>query len=268
MKMTVLMDNLAAADYLSEWGLAIYIEYGEKKFLLDTGASDAFAANAQRCAVDLSKVDYAVLSHAHFDHSDGMEAFFTLNQQAPMLLRPCKENCYANDTGEMEYVGIHPGWLARFHSRLQFIEGDHEICPGVKLLPHSLDMTEPGKRAMMYTLEGKEFFPELFKHEQSLVFETEKGLVIFNSCSHGGADNIIREVQLAYPQQKLYAMVGGFHLYNATPEEVAALADRIKATGIQQVVTGHCTGEAAYAILKEKLGDMVQQMYAGFTLTF
>ena len=107
-----------------------------------------------------------------------------------------------------------------------------------------------------------------FSHEQSLVFETEKGLVIFNSCSHGGADNIIREVQLAYPEQKLYAMIGGFHLYKATPEEVAALAERIKATGIQRVVTGHCTGEPAYAILKEKLGDMVQQMYAGFTLTF
>ncbi len=115
----------------------------------------------------------------------------------------------------------------------------------------------------MFTLENDLFFPELFAHEQSLVFETEKGLVIFNSCSHGGADNIIREVQRQYDDAPIYAIIGGFHLYKTSPEEVEAFAKRIEATGIQRVITGHCTGDEAYPILQQILGDKVSQMYSG-----
>ena len=84
MKIKVLMDNLPAANFLNEWGLSIYIEYGDKKILLDTGASEAFSHNAEVAGVDLSQVDVAVLSHAHYDHSDGMEAFFEQNKKSVM----------------------------------------------------------------------------------------------------------------------------------------------------------------------------------------
>jgi 7,8-dihydropterin-6-yl-methyl-4-(beta-D-ribofuranosyl)aminobenzene 5'-phosphate synthase len=108
MKIKVLMDNLPAVNYLNEWGLSIYIEYEDKKILLDTGASEGFSNNAKVAGVDLSKVDVAVLSHAHYDHSDGMGAFFEENQKASMLLRSsCKENCYSQKEEGMEYIGIH-----------------------------------------------------------------------------------------------------------------------------------------------------------------
>lgn len=74
MKATVVVDNRGNGILSGEWGLCIYIEYGEKHILLDTGASDLFVQNAEKLGLDLTAVDAAVLSHAHYDHANGMEA--------------------------------------------------------------------------------------------------------------------------------------------------------------------------------------------------
>ncbi len=63
-----------------------------------------------------------------------------------------------------------------------------------------------------------------FAHEQSLVFNTGEGLVIFNRCCHGGAANVINEVADTFPDKKVLALVDGFHLYNKTDGEVKELA--------------------------------------------
>lgn len=77
--------------------------------------------------------------------------------------------------------------------------------------------------------------PDDFSHEQSLVFDTEKGLCIFNSCSHTGAADIIEEVCKAFPGRRVYAYVGGFHLFRKPPEEVDPFAARLKALGLAPV---------------------------------
>lgn len=118
----------------------------------------------------------------------------------------------------------------------------------------------------MYIRSRDGWEPDDFSHEQSLVFETEEGLVIFNSCSHGGADNIINEVKATFPDKKVKAIIGGFHLYEKPKKEVRELAKRIKNTGIQEVYTGHCTGKKAYRVLKEELGDMVHQLNVGLEI--
>ena len=65
LKITSLMDNKALKGLKSEHGLSLLVEFGGKTYLLDTGASNAFASNAKMLGVDLFKVDAAVLSHAH-----------------------------------------------------------------------------------------------------------------------------------------------------------------------------------------------------------
>ena len=110
--------------------------------------------------------------------------------------------------------------------------------------------------------------PDDFAHEQSLVFETPKGLVVFNSCSHGGADTIIKEVAATFADRRIIALIGGFHLFMTPEKEVRALAERIRATGIERVYTGHCTGTKAFQILKEELGDQVEQLSTGLVMEF
>ncbi len=99
MKIQVLIDNIASCcgprKLFGEWGLSVYVEFEGKRYLLDTGASHLFAKNAGLMGVDLSKIDMGILSHAHFDHSDGMARFFALNKIAPFYLRKgAGENCY------------------------------------------------------------------------------------------------------------------------------------------------------------------------------
>ena len=90
--------------------------------------------------------------------------------------------------------------------------------------------------------------------------------MIFNSCSHAGPDNIISEVRAAFPGQKIAALIGGLHLYKLTDDEVRAFAGRLRATGVQRVFTGHCTGDRAFEVLKEELGDIVSQLRTGLEI--
>lgn len=265
MKATVLIDNIAENGMKDEWGLCVYIEHEGKNILLDTGASGKFILNAEKLGIDLSDVHCGVLSHAHFDHADGMENFFNSNSNAKFYLREdCKENCYGRRFIFSKYIGIRKGILQKFSHRIEYVEGDSEISKGVYLIPHKTEnLASIGKKAGMYLKENGKWMPDDFSHEQSLVIDTEKGLVIFNSCCHGGADNIIKEVSATFPEKKIYAIIGGFHLYQSPDSEVLALAKRIEETGIKMIYTGHCTGTKAYKILSEELGDKCKQLYVG-----
>ena len=268
MKATVLIDNLTQGTLAAEWGLSIYIEYEGHQILLDTGASDKFLRNASKLGIDLSEVEFGVLSHAHYDHADGMAVFFEKNAKASFYLREgSRENCYGKRWIFHKYIGIQKGIIRNYKDRIVYVRDDYEVIPGVRLLPHHTKGLEQfGKKNFLYIKRGMRYLPDSFEHEQSLVFDTEKGLVIFNSCSHGGADNIIQEAAAAYPDKKIYALIGGFHLYHSTEEEIRALAKRIRETGIQRVYTGHCTGQPAYDILKEQLGGQLEQLRTGLEI--
>ncbi len=270
MKATVLTDNIKNGSLKGEWGLSVYIEYGEKKILLDAGASGLFYKNAESLGLSIPDVDFAVLSHAHYDHSDGMLKFFEINSKAKLYLREsCKENCYGKKLIFSKYIGIKKGLLEKYKGRLEFVGDKTELYPGVYLLGHTTPNLEAiGKREGMYQKIEKKWQTDDFSHEQSLVFRTDKGLVIFNSCCHGGADNIIKEVAKAFEGENIYAMIGGFHLFNKSAEIVEAFAKRVNETGIKKVYTGHCTGDKAYKILKKELGESLNQLKVGLVMEF
>ncbi|MFB0921229.1 MAG: MBL fold metallo-hydrolase, partial [Oscillospiraceae bacterium] len=132
MKITALMENKAPEELKREHGLCLLAEYGGKTFLLDTGASNAFASNARKLGIDLSKADAAVLSHAHYDHSGGYNAFFAANSSAAVYLREgSKERCYMKLGPYRRYVGIPQGILDKYANRFKFISDDSEISDGV-----------------------------------------------------------------------------------------------------------------------------------------
>lgn len=265
MKATVLIDNIQSDSIKGEWGLSIYIEYKDKKILLDVGASDLFVKNADKLDVSLGDIDYAVLSHAHYDHANGMRRFFYVNEKAKFYVQSsCADNCYFKKWFIRKYIGIPKRILKEYSDRIEYAMGNYQITEGVSLIPHSTEGLDAiGRRENMYQKKKDGWMPDDFSHEQSLVFDSAEGLVIFNSCSHGGVINIINEVRAIFPDKKIVAFIGGFHIYNKSEAEVRKLAESIRETGIQYVCTGHCTGEKAYQILKEELGNVMHQLKVG-----
>lgn len=265
----ILMENTAQdSGLIAEHGLSLYIQTNTRRILFDAGQSSAFADNAARMGVDLSKIDLCVLSHGHYDHSDGLPAFFRENSRARVYMRgSARKRYYGVKEGKPRYIGVNREIFRRHGDRICFVQGRQELLPGVWLLPHSTAGLESiAARSDLYVRRGLRLRPDDFSHEQSLVLDTEQGLVIFNSCSHAGADNIISEVAAAFPGRQIHSLIGGLHLYKLSDGEVRAFAGRVRQSGIARLYTGHCTGERAFAVLKEELGDAAAQLHTGLVI--
>lgn len=263
MRMVTLVENTERPDFLAEHGLSLYIEYADKKILLDAGKSDCFVKNAKKLDICLEEADMAVLSHAHYDHGDGFPYFFDRNEKAVLYISEnAKENCYGGV--DRHYIGLQKGFLKKYGSRIVYTRGVFEISRGIYLVPHStLGLGEIGEENELYRLEDGKMVPDDFNHEQSLVFRKKDGLVIFNSCSHGHVDHIIEEVQQAFPEEKVSVFVGGFHLSKSEDEFVREYARSIKKYGLQKIYTGHCTGNQAFKILNQEVGTIVDSLWSG-----
>ena len=273
MKLTALIENKATGNLVGEHGLAVHIEYNGKQYLLDTGASNQFQNNANKLGIDLKNIDTAALSHCHYDHSGGYVGFYSKNSKAKVYLQSAARELYYAKLGLIKkYIGIPRGILDTYSDRFVFVDGDYEIDEGVWLISHkTIGLATREKKAHMYRKTEKGFVADDFQHEQSLVFEVENGLVILNSCCHGGVDNIIKEIIEAFNGKAVLAIIGGFHLMgiigtksmSGRREDVRALGKRLFNLKIKYIYTGHCTGNPAYKILKEKLGERLQYFSTG-----
>ena len=149
------------------------------------------------------------------------------------------ENCFYRTEGKDKYIGIPQHLLENYKERFRPLNVVCEVEKGVWVVPHfTRGLDEMGRRAHMYRKIGEEFIADDFAHEQSVVFETGKGLVIFNSCSHGGIVNIVREVQMALGGQNVYAVVGGFHMMKLSGMDTLAIPEK-EVVETARKVTGH-----------------------------
>lgn len=278
MKITVLMENTApeGCGLTPEHGLSLYIEHRGRKLLLDAGSSGKFADNAQALGIDLSAVEAAALSHGHYDHADGLRRFFRLNSRAKVYVRPGADGPHFSMGKDGPYfIGIHRDICTQFRDRFEAVEGVYELTEGAWLVPDLVRETSGRSDGLLYKRGEDDFIPDDFRHEQSLVLEGEKGLVVLNSCSHGGIVNIVRGVQDQLPGKKVYAVVGGLHMaakgqgaLNCTPEYVFRVADALKELGVEEIHTGHCTGETALGLLRERFGPGCHALATGQVLSF
>lgn len=266
----VLIENTTDSELKCEHGLSLYIEYKDKRILLDAGSTEAFAENAADMGVDLKTVDLAFLSHGHYDHSGGFGAFIKENQKAPVYaMERVVGGYYSTSGGSLHGIGIPVEVLNGLKERFALVTDVTKVAEGITLVPHDTPgLEKQGKRAGLYYQKGLalncDLVPDDFAHEMSVVFETDEGLVICNSCSHGGLQNIVREVKEVFPGSKILAYVGGLHMKGRengeeictfSTEEVKALTDFIKTEDIQLLITGHCTGAPAMKLLGKDLED-------------
>lgn len=258
MKLVVLVENTSLReDLTSEHGLSLYLETGGKRILFDAGQTAAFADNAEKLGIDLSLVDFAVLSHGHYDHGGGLARFLEVNDRAPIYLSRQAFGDHFN--GTEKYIGLDPG--LRESDRLIFTDGPVSPAPGMMLC--SCNDRKPAYPVGSFGLNIRKngrFFPDSFLHEQYLVLEEAGKEYCISGCSHRGALNILRWLS---PD----VFIGGFHFMKLDPagDGLEALRDAAELLKLHPAhyYTGHCTGVPQYAYMKEILGDRLHSLSTG-----
>jgi len=259
MKITALMENTSIApDIACEHGLSLYIEACGKKILFDMGQSEAFAENAKRLGVDLSRVEIAMLSHGHYDHGGGALRFFEENDHAPLYVSRHAFAPYYN--GTEKYIGLDPA-IGKSGRLVLTGEEDVPLAPGLTIRKLSHDARQfPAFGQGLCVRCGEAFTTDDFLHEQYLeIIEGEKRVLI-SGCSHRGIMNI---VQAFAPD----VLVGGLHFMKLDPagETLARMGELLKRTHTVYY-TGHCTGQAQFDRLKETMGGQLSYLAAGDTI--
>jgi len=85
-QVTLLYDAFGkTSDLQKDWGFAAFIEYGGKRILFDTGNNaEIFAHNVKVKGIDLTKLDFVVVSHRHGDHTSGLNYVLSVNPSVPI----------------------------------------------------------------------------------------------------------------------------------------------------------------------------------------
>jgi 7,8-dihydropterin-6-yl-methyl-4-(beta-D-ribofuranosyl)aminobenzene 5'-phosphate synthase len=124
-----------------------------------------------------------------------------------------------------------------------FVDGRLEVAPGIFIIPTVSKVTG--------TLELREL---------SLAIDTPRGLVVVVGCSHPGVEEILSAASAV--SSHIHMLLGGLHLVKTPDGEIERLAgalhDKWK---IDHIAPGHCSGEPAFAKLKQVFGD--SYLYAG-----
>ena len=165
MKLTVLLENTACSDeFAHAHGLSILLETGSQNILLDMGPGAQFAENAQKLGIDLSQVDYSVLSHGHYDHGGGLDVFFRRNKTAPVYVAPGAFLHHTSTAGEE--IGLSAN--LRRHPQIVTTAECYRIAQNAYLFS-SVHGTEFCSSINASLLEDG--FPDSFTHEQNLMLE-------------------------------------------------------------------------------------------------
>ncbi len=274
-KVTILSDMIVSSGTVAEWGFSAWVEItkdGKKtNILFDTGASDRVIGNATKLGIDICTADDVVLSHNHGDHTQGLVPIRTF----------CK------DKNPNAAIRAHVGGPEIFWPRTMPNMQDDNVMIDVKPKYEALggtfvtdDKLTPlaniagvwtsGKITRMrdekvhptdipMTTPTGEKIEDQIPEEQALVINTKKGLVVITGCGHAGLTNTLEHVRNATKQDKVFALVGGLHLFAkpvGTNADVGSLTWETTQLGRMKptyILGGHCTGLERVFFMREKL---------------
>ncbi len=266
-KVTILYDAFGeSAGLTKDWGFSALVEHNGKRILFDTGNNAAiFEHNVKALGVNLTQLDFVVISHRHTDHTTGLRYVLSVNPKVTVYVPSDGGNGFGGPPfpktflradeslpAKMRYFGgTEPedfSW-GKLYDTGNFVLVNQltEISPDIFLVRTVSQKTG--------TLE----LPEL-----TLAIKRSNGLLLVDGCSHSGIEAILEAARAVDPRTEI--VFGGFHLVTTPVAEIDALVENLKAKWkVQRIAPGHCTGEPAFARLKKAYGE--SYLYAGLGTT-
>jgi 7,8-dihydropterin-6-yl-methyl-4-(beta-D-ribofuranosyl)aminobenzene 5'-phosphate synthase len=244
-----------------DWGFSALVEVGGKRILFDTGNdAETFAQNVRAKGIDLTRLDFVVMSHRHGDHMAGLTHVLSVNPRVKIYGPKEGFGIYGaslpssfyrkNESlpAEMRYFDGQPPEIMKFGAawagaNFEPIDTTTEIAPGIWLI--ALVSDAPGTKELK---------------ELSLAIDTPDGIVLVVGCSHAGIENIVQAASRI--DRKIRFIAGGFHLVVAPDDVIAKVATSLHDTWrVEDIAPGHCTGEPTFAALRRAFGE--RYFYAG-----
>ena len=261
-RITVLYDAFGKdAAMTKDWGYAALVEINGKRILFDTGDDAAvLAKNVKAKGVDLTKLDFVVLSHRHSDHVSGLSFVLSVNPQVKIYAPKEGFGIFGSDLpskfyrkddslpAEMRYYDGAPPETMKFGTlfpgaSIQLIDKTTQVTRGITLI--ALTSDAPGTKELK---------------ELSLAIDTPDGVVLVVGCSHPGIEAIVAEAVKINPH--IHFLTGGFHLVAAQDPVIEKVANALHDTyKVDYIAPGHCTGEPTFTALQKVFGD--RYLYAG-----
>lgn len=274
---TVLTDNTVPerSETIAEHGFAAMVQTESGSLLFDTGRGRAVVHNAAALKKDLAQIDKIVLSHAHGDHTGGLPDVLRvlLGKKTEVLAHPdIFAERYREKEGKRIFGGIpfQQGYLEKMGARFVFNKGPVEIGEGMFLtgeVPRGTSF-EGGDMAGRFIVKDGTVEPDLLWDDQSLVIQTEKGLVLLLGCAHAGIVNVIHHAIHLTGVNDILAVIGGTHIGLSGDDQREQTIEALKSFRIQHLVPAHCTGLEAMARMRLALGECVQFSHVGMTFRF
>jgi len=224
MQIKIIFNNTAISGrFLTGWGFSCIID---ESILFDAGESEkSLFENMKNMSIDIGKIEEVVISHDHWDHTGGL--WELLKRRKGLKVYACPNF----SVGFKEKVNNSGGIL---------IEKD-------TFFEISKDIFVTGEIAGLY--KGQHMA------EQALVVKTNAGITLITGCAHPGIIKMAENVKKEFPEDKIYLVLGGFHLKNQSKGDTELVAYNLCQLGIKKLAPTHCTGESAIEIFKEKCGE-------------
>ena len=256
----------------TEHGFSCLIQSADgNKILFDTGR-EVYFSNAKELDIDLKNISFLILSHAHYDHTDGLSDFFSLSPDSNLI---ASEKIflphYSLKTGTSRFIGLSET-SKNIIERLN--ENQKTLFSKEYLLPQNAKIKVHGDIELNHHLEKAS--PLLFKNENCtepdtmedeiiVSIETTKGLLLITGCCHSGFINVCETIKKR-TGKKIYSVLGGFHLEGVPKERLEATRDYIKKTKIEKIYPCHCTGDKEIQWLENELPNIAKKACVGFSL--
>jgi 7,8-dihydropterin-6-yl-methyl-4-(beta-D-ribofuranosyl)aminobenzene 5'-phosphate synthase len=261
-RVTILYDAFSDSKVVTkDWGFSALIEHDGKRILFDAGNNAAtFEHNVKALGVDLSKLDFVVISHRHTDHTTGLKYLLSVNPKVP-IYAPMES--FGIFGGSVSSTLIKP--ITSLPDRMRYYDGKYpdKIPTGYPwnggnfVLVDKLTEISPGI-FLVFTISKTPGTLEL--RELSLVLRGPNGLSLVVGCSHPGIEEVLQASIAIDP--RVHFLCGGLHLVSTPESEIDRLVDSLKNKWkIDKIAPGHCTGEQAFFRLQKAFGD--DYLYAG-----
>lgn len=275
MKITTLIENSLGdnKNLICEHGLSFFIQSPKFNILFDTGKSENFIKNAKNLNIDLDKTNYIVISHAHYDHGNGLKSFaenFTIRPKlflSEYFFSNGKKYYHPKNNGPQifdnpqntknpqgfNYIGVNfdEKFLKQNSFEVDYITLDQtEIAEGIYIFTNFKAYYDFEKlNPYMKIKSGDDFEVDTFKDEVSIGIDTPKGLLILLGCSHPGVLNIIKSIKVI-TGKNIFGVIGGTHLMEASIDRIKQTIVEFKKMDIKIIGASHCTGNVAISQFK------------------